>query len=162
MSKLSERLLRYKDNSGVMASLRCLLVPAKEHKGWHVLSRLGIHIKDKDSALIAGLFAFHPVFTPEENYDFGATCRRIHYKQSFDESDKISPFEKRFERLLAAEKQELGDRLRGIITFAKKENIPVNYDKLRDDIRYWGVDKKKDWASSFWNFDTDINLSKDS
>lgn len=161
MSKLSERLLRYKDNSGVMASLRCLLVPTKQHKGWHILSRLGIDIKDQESVLVAGLFAHHPELSYEENYDFGATCRNIYRKQSFNESDKISPFEKRFERLLAAEKYELGDRLRGIITFAKKENIPVNYDKLIDDIKYWSANKKKDWASSFWNIDTDFELSEE-
>ena len=60
MSWLLERLRKYKDNRGMMATLRCVLVDNKKHRAWPALNRLGIEIDKEVPAYVAGLFATHP------------------------------------------------------------------------------------------------------
>ena len=80
MSLLIDRLRKCKDDRGIMANLRCILVNNKKHRAWPALHRLGIAIKeDMDSAYTAGLFAIHPEETSIGN--FGTTCRLIENKR---------------------------------------------------------------------------------
>ncbi len=150
MSQLLERLRKNKDNRGIMANLRCILVDNKKHRAWPALYRLGIAIKDDDFAYIAGLFATHPEETSTGN--FGATCKAIEQKRGDKRSDdsKLTSTERRFQHLLTAEKSELHGRVLRLVLIAKSQSIPVNYEKLILDMKFWGDRTKTEWASAFW------------
>ncbi|MDD5328427.1 MAG: type I-E CRISPR-associated protein Cse2/CasB [Sulfuricella sp.] len=151
MSWLLERLRKYKDDRGMMANLRCILVDNKKHRAWPALNRLGVSITDDDMAFVAGLFATHP----EETFsgDFGATCKVIEQKRGKRESDdsKLTSTERRFQHLLAAERgEELYARVLRMVLMAKSQGVPVNYQKLEADLKHWSDRKKAEWAASFW------------
>ncbi|MBI5552155.1 MAG: type I-E CRISPR-associated protein Cse2/CasB [Desulfobacterales bacterium] len=151
MSQLLERLRKYKEDRAMMANLRCVLVEGKKHRAWPVLNRLEVLITDDVSAYVAGLFATHPEETTNGN--FGVTCLAIELnnreKQSKD--SKISPMERRFQHLLAAEKgPELYQRVLRMVLRAKTEGVLINYEQLANDLRFWGDRTKTEWAAAFW------------
>jgi len=153
MSWLLERLHKHKNNRGLMANLRCVLVDNKKHRAWPALNRLGVAIKDDNSAYIAGLFATHPEETSAGN--FGATCKAIEQKRGEERSDdsKLTSTERRFQHLLAAERAELYGRILRLVLMAKSQGVPVNYEKLIPDLKFWGNRTKTEWASVFWTQD---------
>jgi CRISPR system Cascade subunit CasB len=153
MSWLLERLRKYKDDRGMMANLRCVLVNNKKHRAWPVLNRLGVEITNEVSSQVAGLYATHPDETNSGN--FGATCRSIEQKRGEKRSDdnKLTPTERRFQHLLSAEGgTELNDRVLRMVLMAKAQGVPVNYAKLENDLKLWNVSDrtKTEWATAFW------------
>lgn len=151
MSELLERLKRVREKRGLMADLRCYLVATKRHRAWPALSRLNVAITDEKRALVAALYATHPEETNQGN--LGSTCRFIDKKKDggVSSDDKLSPTERRFQQLLAAETgQELSERVTRMILQAKAFGISVNYDQLEKDLRYWGDRTRREWASAFW------------
>lgn len=151
MSWLLERLRKYKDDRGMMANLRCVLVDNKKHRAWPALNRLGVDINDDTSSYVAGLFATHPEETLTGN--FGATCKTIELRRSDKRGDdtKLTPTERRFQHLLAAERgSELNDRVLRMVLMAKSQGVPVNYAKLETDLKFWSDRTKTEWAAAFW------------
>lgn len=151
MSSLLERLVKFKENRGMMANLRCILVANKKHRAWPVLHRLGVKVDDDISAFVAGLYAMHPDVCTNKN--FGTTCKAIERKRGDKPADdgKLTPTERRFQHLLSAEPgEELQQRVLRMILLAKAERVPVNYEKLLLDMRYWNERTKTDWATSYW------------
>jgi CRISPR system Cascade subunit CasB len=153
MSKLIERVSRYKDNRGMMSNLRCILVENKKHRAWPALNRLGVAINDDVSAFIAGLFATHPEETTTGN--FGYTCKVIEQRRGDKRSDdnKLTATERRFQHLLSAEGgTELNNRILRMVLMAKAQGVPVNYAKLENDLKFWNVSDrtKTEWATAFW------------
>jgi CRISPR system Cascade subunit CasB len=151
MSWLLERLRKYKDNRGMMANLRCILVDNKKHRAWPVLNRLGVEIDNDISAYVAGLFATHPEEISTGN--FGSTCKAIEIRRGDKRSDdsKLTPTERRFQHVLVAEKGgELHGRVLRMILMARSQAVPVNYEKLETDLKFWSDRTKTEWAASFW------------
>ena len=151
MSAFLERLRRHANDRGMMASLRCVLVAGKKHRAWPALNRLGVEISDDISAYVAGLFATHPEETPTGN--FGTVCKSIELKRGEKRSDdnKLTPTERRFQHLLAAERgDELNDRVLRMVLMAKSQGVPINYAKLETDLKFWGDRIKSEWAAAFW------------
>ena len=150
MSNLLERLYKKKDDRGIMANLRCILVDNKKHRAWPALNRLGVEINDDVSAFVAGLFATHPEVTAIGN--FGATCKAIEQKRDVKRSDdKLTPTERRFQHLLTAEKgTELHGRVLRMVLLAKSQGVPVNYTQLETDLKFWSDRTKTEWAAAFW------------
>jgi CRISPR system Cascade subunit CasB len=150
MSRLLDRLRKYKDDRGMMANLRCILVDNKKHRAWPALNRLGIAIKDGDSAYTAGFFATHPEETSTGN--FGSTCKAIENKRGElpGSDNKMTQTERRFQYLLAAEKSELYSRVLRMVRMAKSQGVPVNYEQLETDLKFWSDRTKTEWAAAFW------------
>lgn len=151
MSWLLERLRKCQDNRGMMANLRCILVESKKHRAWPALNRLGVAIDNDVAAFVAGLFATHPEVTTIVN--FGATCKAIEQKRGEKHGDdnKLTPTERRFQHLLSAERgDELNDRILRMVLMAKSQGVPVNYEQLETDLKYWSDKKKTEWAAAFW------------
>jgi len=151
MSWLLERLRKYKDDRGMMANLRCILVDNKKHRAWPALNRLGVDIAKEVPAYIAGLFATHPKEAPNGN--FGDTCKAIEQSRGEQRNDgnKLTPIERRFQQLLTAEKgAELHGRVQRMVLFAKSQGIPVNYAQLETDLKFWSDRTKTEWAVAFW------------
>jgi len=154
MSMLLVELRKHKNNRGMMADLRCVLVKRKRHRAWPVLNRLGVDIDDDISAFVAGLFATHPEETSIDN--FGTTCKLIESKRGDKRNDdnKLTQTERRFQHLLAADtRAELYSRILRMVLMAKSLNVPVNYEKLETDlnnINSFSDRKKTEWATAFW------------
>ena len=151
MSSLLERLVKFKENRGMMANLRCILVSNKKHRAWPVLHRLGVQVDDDISAFVAGLYATHPDVCSNKN--FGTTCKAIERQRGDKSGDdaKLTPTERRFQHLLSAEPgEELRQRVMRMILLAKAQSVPVNYEKLLLDMRYWNERTKTDWATAYW------------
>lgn len=151
MSRVIELLQKHKDNRGMMANLRCVLVNGKKHRAWPVLNRLGISVDEEVPGYIAGLFATHAETTKTGN--LGATCKAIELKRGEKRTDdKLTQTERRFQQLLTAEKgPEIFDRVRRIVIMAKAQGIPINYAELAADLKFWPSDRTKTkWATAFW------------
>jgi len=151
MNRLLERLHKYKDDRGMMANLRCIFVNNKKHRAWPALNCLGVKIEDDVASWVAGLFATHSEETTSGN--FGTTCKTIEIRRGDKRSDdnKLTPTERRFQHLLAAERgAELNDRVLRMVRMAKTQGVPVNYEQLETDMRYWSDRTKTEWAASFW------------
>ena len=154
MSRLLDQLRWYKqkDDRGIMADLRCVLVDSKKHRAWSALHRLGVAITDTNSAYIAGFFAMHPNEATKGN--FGNTCLIIEQKrrETRSKDNKLTPTERRFQHLLNAERgTELYGRLIRMVKLAKSNEVPVNYEQLKTDLKFWNEQTKTEWADAFWS-----------
>lgn len=150
MSWLIERLRKHKDNRGMMANLRCVLVDNKKHRAWPALNRLGVPINEDVPTFIAGLFATHPEETTTGN--FGTTCKAIELRrgEKTNDDNKLTPTERRFQHLMAAERDELHPRVLRMVLMAKSQDVPVNYEQLQTDLKFWSERIKTKWAAAFW------------
>lgn len=151
MSSLLERLDRFKDNRGMMANLRCILVKNKKHRAWPVLHRIGVRVEDDIAAFVAGLYATHS--ETSSNGNFGATCKAIEQQREEKKGDdsKLTPTERRFQHLLSAEPgEELQQRILRMVLMAKAQGVPVDYGQLLIDLRFWNDRTKTSWATFYW------------
>jgi len=153
MSKLLERLRKFKDDRGMMANLRCIHVESKKHRAWPALNRLGVAINDPVPANVAGLYATHPEETTTGN--FGNTCKAIEQQRGDKRSDdnKPTPTERRFHHLLSAEGgTELFERILRMVLMAKSQGVPINYAQLQIDLNpnFWANRTRIKWATAFW------------
>lgn len=158
MSALLDYLVRKKDDRGVMAELRCALVKSKRFRAYPYLGwcgGIGPDYPARVKQTVAGLFASHP--EPGGSGNMGRLCRNLCRK---DEDMEKGPMAKRFQHLLAAERNdEILERVTRVVLRAKAEGIPVDYQKLEEDLIYWGDRKKTEWASAFWTPDTEENYA---
>jgi CRISPR system Cascade subunit CasB len=151
MSTFLDKLRRRADDRGIMANLRCVLVDGKRHRAWPALNRIGVSVTDEVDSLVAGLFATYPEETQAGN--FGSTCRAIEAARREDRSDgsKLTPTERRFQHILAAEKgEELHQRVTRMIRIAKAQGVRINFKQLGTDLRRWNEQTKTEWAAAFW------------
>ncbi len=151
MSYLEElRKCKVRDDRGMMANLRCILVENKKHRAWPALNRLGVPIKDEVRSFIAGLYATHPAEYFAGN--FGTTCKTIQRErgEAANKDNKLTPIERRFQHVLAAERDEVCSRVLRMVRMAKALNVRINYTQLASDIKDWGDDTKTKWAAEFW------------
>lgn len=161
--KRAKRLLKFlhsrREDRGVMADLRCALVDGKRHRAWPYLGYLG-GIGDQPSEravqTIVGLYATHPEETQEG--DFGGMCRRLlgeDERNKLDTAEGVGPISRRFQHLLAADGEEIFDRVVRFVLRAKAEEIPINYAELFESLRNWQWPDSAErtrmrWAQSFW------------
>ncbi|MFO0906318.1 MAG: type I-E CRISPR-associated protein Cse2/CasB [Pirellulales bacterium] len=152
MSRLLDRLRQRKEDRGLLADLRCALVESKKHRAWPALHRLGVDLTDRATTVVAALYATHP---KDGKGNFGDTCRSIqHGRGDSRGEDKLSPIERRFLHLLAADSDdELHQRVTRMVLLAKSLDIPVNYEQLETDLRFWNERTKTEWAARFWTPD---------
>ena len=129
-----------KNDRGALANLRCALIPARRHRAWPLLARVG-GIDDPIAETVAALYAYHP--EESNNGNLGDTCRQL--------AGTHNSFDGRFRRLLACDRNELCERLRAVVLAAKAKGIPVNYQALVEDLCWWGERVRIRWAQAFWS-----------
>lgn len=141
------------DDRGLMAELRSLLNPNLRMRGWSAMATIG-RLGDKPMETLAGLFAFYPQsYQEEKSFSFGVSCRILAEKRrKKGTADHESPLDVRFRRLLACEQREdvcrlLPEFVRGM----KVEGIPVDYDTLYRDVRFWNDRVRERWAIDYWS-----------
>ena len=66
--------------------------------------------------------------------------------------NQMWPVSRKFGYLLAAERDEICDRVIRIVLYAKSKEIPVNYDALENDLVKWPRSREF-WARAFWGGD---------
>jgi CRISPR system Cascade subunit CasB len=157
MSTVLDQLRRRKDDRGLLADLRCALVDGKKHRAWPALHRLGVDVSNRVAAVVAALYATHPLEGPG---NFGDTCRAVQSGRGDSRGDdKLGPLERRFLHLLAAEPgEELYQRVTRLVLAAKSLDVPVNYERLETDLKYWNERTKTAWAARFWTPDVDADV----
>lgn len=161
MTALVQWLRTQKERRGVLAQLRCGIVPGKQQRAWPLLARFdGIEgHKGEVVRTIAALYAAHP--DESASGSMGSVCqklcsddeRRLDDERRDDE--KLGPMSRRFQHLLAAETAEVCPRVVRLILRAKVQGIPVNYMQLQKDLLQWAVPQKRQrvqeqWALHFW------------
>lgn len=163
--KLFAFLRGRREDRGLMANLRCALVESKRHRAWPYLGHLGgIAERRSDKTVqthfnrtvqtIAGLYATHPEETQEGN--IGALCRGLldeDERKKLANAEGVGPISRRVQHLLAADGDEVFDRIVRFVLRAKAEGIPVNYEQLYKDLLEWEwhADRVRiRWAVSFW------------
>ena len=164
MNDLVDFLENKKDDRGVMAILRRGLIHGQNQRTWPLLVRfngVGDGYRERVVQVIAGLYALHSV--NRESGNFGKTCQAL---MSDDEEARLKtgeegPLSRRFHHLLAADGEEIFDRVVRFVMRIKNKHadIPVNYRKLHEDLLNWQTYKKDrvrtEWAKEFWSVQTD-------
>jgi len=159
MQGLLEFLRRRKEDRGLMADLRCALVESKRHRAWPYLARfggIGDEFRAQAVQTIAGLYATHPNESNQTDADFGSLCRKFLSEEERGKiatAEGVGPVTRRFQHVLAADREEVFDRVTRLVLRAKAQDIPVNYGKLADDLLAWETrpDRVRTrWAQSFW------------
>ena len=119
------------------------LVEGKRHRAWPYIVRF--YNKKEDKHLertvrtIAGLYATHPETTQEG--DFGTMCRKLlgdEERKKLDTAEGVGPITRRFQHLLAAEGEEIFDRVVRFVLRAKAaDEISINYVELYKSLDDW-------------------------
>lgn len=97
--------------------------------------------------LVAALFASHPMSTSHGN--LGDHLRAV----CVADENRRAGVERRLVTLLAVHPDDLSDHLRQAISLLRSHEVPVNWDQLLRDIRYWDHPDafvQRAWARAFW------------
>ena len=155
MTALVQWLRTQKERRGVLAQLRCGIVPGKQQRAWPLLAPFdGIEgHKGEVVRTIAALYAAHP--EESASGSMGSVCRKLCSDDERRDDEKLGPISVRFQHLLAAETAEVCPRVVRLILRAKAQGISVNYMQLQEDLLQWGVPQKRRrvqerWAQQFW------------
>lgn len=161
MTVLVQWLRTQKTHRGVLAQLRCGIVPGKQQRAWPLLARFdGIEgHKGEVVRTIAALFAAHP--DESVSGSIGGVCRKLRSDDERRDDEKPGPIGMRFQHLLAAETAEVCPRVVRLIMRAKAQGIPVNYEQLQEDLLQWEFPQKRNrvqerWAQQFWAPDVQL------
>lgn len=156
---LMDWLRRQKEQRGVLAQLRCGLVKSKEQRAWPLLARFdGIEgYKGQVVRTIAALYASHPEETNTANKsNMGTLCLRLCGDGETPwQDEKPGPMAMRLQYLLAAETEEICQRVARLVLRCKSSGIPVNYEQLYTDLLHWEKPSARErvrqsWAQHFW------------
>lgn len=107
--------------------------------------------------LVASLFALYPDGAPRGR-SIGETFRKVYVKSGRSES-----IEGRFKALLASNIEDVGRKLRSIVSLAKSKGIAIDYHRLLRDLENWDHPDgfvQMAWARDFWGHQTKNNDKK--
>lgn len=115
--------------------------------------------------LTATLFAYYQAggsgkrLTTHEG-NFGSHCRELKAK-----STQSGSFEARFANLLKANRDDLPVLLRQILSLLKNEDIPINWNQLFTDLKYWNSPNQsvqRHWANNYWRYEGQSSTQENS
>lgn len=154
---------RHRDDRGLMAALRCALVPAKRHQAWPLLARRfgGLQANEHRARavqMVAGFYAMHPPSSDSGRTakNLGDLCRHLlgdDERVKLDLAEGVGPISRRFQHLLAADGEEIFDRVLRFVLRAKAEGIALDYRQLYQDLLQWQDHAdwvRVRWARTFW------------
>lgn len=159
----AQRLLAFlrerKDDRGLLADLRSGLVPARVVRAWPHLAPFGGCDEGHESEVVrtlAALFAHAPGQVQSCGHDFGATWRHLALATDKKEGLKAqSTFSKHLMHLLAANREEVCERVAKLALRASGKDIAVDFTRLYVDLVFWSAKPRSRWAVSFWGGMTD-------
>lgn len=107
--------------------------------------------------LIATLFGLYPSASwrsgdgDQKKTNLGASLRRLKEQMGGDGA------ERRFVALLNADREDLGEHLRQIISLLKSKDAPIDWAQLLEAVEFWDADderrRQRQWAKTFWRED---------
>lgn len=124
--------------------------------------------EEKVYLMTASLFAFHPLSHSEgdasgEPANFGGSFRLLALKKAASKEEQnqqdqqnvelANTIKRRFEILISCRKEELFGHLRQAIRLLKREDIPIHWALLLDDLRHWETEENHvqlRWSRSFY------------
>ena len=107
--------------------------------------------REETHYLVAALFASHPVSWPKDNA-CGQTNLGASFARMADE-DAPESVERRFTALLSTRREDLWVQLRHAVSLLKSKDVPIDWDQLLNDLRWWGNEEmsvQRNWAKAFW------------
>lgn len=141
-----------REDRGFMADLRCALIPALEQRCWPLFAQFHVLTDPRQCAiyaLVAAAYGIQPE-APAESTDFGATVRKLAYGGGESASQS---FDAGFRKLLACRDAiELKDQLPRFFKAASQKNVPIDHQRLLDDLASWeyGNRIRLQWAQSYF------------
>ena len=152
--------LKAADDRGPLATLRGALssLPERQRRAWRVLARFG-GIPDRDVhwaeavRTVAGLLAHPKMQHKRDGKSFGKACTALlgdDERKSLWKADQPGPVSRRVQHLLAASREEIGDRVCLLGRRLAVEGTSLDFSRLLDDLCYWGDKVKARWAADFW------------
>lgn len=148
---------------GKLATLRKGLIENQAQAAWLLINQFmnfDRPYQTKALQTVGGLFGHHPKNTDTGN--FGSLC---HQMIDADEKQKMAqgesgPISRHFQYALAANGEEIFPRVRRLVLRAKRDEIPINYTQLLDDLLGWESTYRKEriklsWGKAFWKMMTE-------
>jgi CRISPR type I-E-associated protein CasB/Cse2 len=151
MTPLLESLERLKQDRGAMAALRKALIPEQCQRCFKYLPRIGCKFESESEVLrfsiIAHFWGHHPKNSNAAG-NLGQSMRTI------TRGEREHPFNKRFERLIAADSLgELAGQLRGVLSLLKGASASIDFDRLTNDLFWFSRNSdrvKREWCGGFY------------
>lgn len=159
---------KIKIRSQVYPKLRRGLRSTVQWHAYEVILKYGGNIDFIEDITISALFATHDK-NISRGEDLGTLWKKIILKRGKPEQKKLTEQEERelkekssslfhFNRLLACKNShELCCRLVPIISYAKSESIPVDYQKIYEDLTRFSDLRSREniikiWVQSYWRY----------
>jgi len=140
------RLRRALDPNGIVGAYRYL------HASMEQGDRL------EDVALVAALFGHNPFHDYSDRTSIGSACAML----ARDESEDAA--ERRFNRLLSADRDGLAIDLVGVAKRADRKGIHIDYEQLAHHIRDWASDDRHvqlAWAKDYYGYKSNSKKKAD-
>jgi len=142
---------------GTLADLRHGFSPATEYRAWpHIAKWCDLTI-DRERRIWTTIAAgFATIESSRRQGNFGVTLRTLAlHNNNGKPDDALRSFDARFRRLLTcASSEEVCERLPGIVRAAKQKDVPIDFEQLFHDLRFWGEKVKVRWAAQYWGEET--------
>jgi len=157
LKRLMQFLRASKEDRGVMADLRRGFSPGTEQRCWPHIATFCDLADDTQRIIcqtVAAGFATHK--KTEARGNLGVSLRRLALDgHSGKPDDALKSFDARFRRLLTCDTAaEVCKRLIPIVRATERKNIPLDFEKLYEDLHMWevpGSDVKVRWAATYWS-----------
>ena len=144
-----------KNNRGIMSDLRRSLRDETHSHAWPYISHFCDLTRPREGLLnrtVFGLYALHPAHS-EKVGNFGDSLRRLAYRRG-----GIELHERYLKRLSSArEMTGVCERLPFIVRMMKSEGVPINYERLYNDLYWWGLNPKdrertaREWCQGYYS-----------
>jgi CRISPR type I-E-associated protein CasB/Cse2 len=136
---------------GAMAALRKALIPEQRQRCFRYLPRLGCKFEGERELLqfsiLAHVWGHHPMHADTAG-NLGASMRQI------TDGDEDHPFNRRFERLIAADTlEELAGQIQGSVSLLHRAACPINFDRLNSGLFWFSRNPervKREWCGGFY------------
>lgn len=138
---------------GTLADLRHGFSPATEYRAWPHIAPWCDLTNDRERRIwITVAAGFATLERSVRCGNLGVTLRGLALHNTNGKSeDALTSFDARFRRLLTCvSAEEVCEHLPGIIRAAKAKEIPIDFEQLFNDLRYWREKTKVRWAAAYW------------
>ncbi len=144
------------DRRGVLSHLRRGFNPDTEHYCWPFIApfcNLNSPMDRQIWTLVAAGFATHQTSPPCGN--MGMTLRKMALDRATGKpQEALEAFDPRFRRLINGDRSDLCRYLPPLIRMAKAGGgVPIDFECLFNDLKYWGKQTQLRWVQSYWTGD---------
>jgi len=146
-------LVSRKDNVGVMADLKKSLRVGSSHKAWPHITFLCDITNQREEHIVrtlAGLYSHHPQHSPRMG-NLGSSLKVLAIRRD------PGTFERHIKRIVSVNSiQSITALLPFYVRMLKNEGVPINYQVLLEDLKYFGDKVSKNWCKSFYQGGSDV------